>query len=160
MDGTGAGRKTFQSRDPNVSIMKSLLFAGANLSLQNKVGQTPIVWALEKGEMDFVDTCLDPFLMSDTAAVSAACLVRADDKRSCLHVAAERNLLGTMRSLLKLDGIEKVIDSKDSNEATPLFTAIRRGHEQIAIFLAEHGASADIRGPGKVLPLAVALEEG
>jgi ankyrin repeat protein len=156
VDINGALRQTFQNTQPNVRIMKSLISAGANMSLQNKVGQTPLFWALETGNMDLVDVCFQ-----NSATLSDACMVRADDKRSCLHVTAEQNMLATMKSLLKVDGIERIVNTQDRDGATPLFRALARGGgEQIALCLGSHGANADIAGPGNVLPLALALEEG
>ncbi|KAK9106580.1 hypothetical protein Syun_022591 [Stephania yunnanensis] len=76
------------------------------------------------------------------------------DGRSPLHLAASRGYEDITLFLIELDGVDINIPDKFGN--TPLFEAIKNGHDRVASLLTKHGASLDIDDGGNCLCLAVA----
>jgi len=65
------------------------------------------------------------------------------DSRTALHVAAAKGQLGSARLLL---GRGAAVDCRDCFGVTPLFEAVRNGHDEVAELLFAQGASLGLRG--------------
>ena len=126
----------------HLKSVQALLEHGANINARSKYGEVPLHLAACLYSGDCGDHLAIMQLLLDTGADT-----NAEDKAGWtpLHHSSYRHMFadGTCtvegaRLLLKYGAN---IDAKDNEERTPLQLALASGHDEIAVFLSEHGAT-------------------
>lgn len=121
-----------------LQLARFLLANGADRNLLSNTRSTPAAKACEANE---------PACLSAALPRGAVLNTRNKDRRSMLHVCAERGFLACARVLLESPDI--VVDSRDLEERTPLVLAVRARHVDLIEALLAHGAdpnAEDARG--------------
>ncbi|XP_029440386.1 neurogenic locus notch homolog protein 1-like [Rhinatrema bivittatum] len=179
-DSTGETALHLAARFSRADAAKSMLDAGANTNLQDKLGRTPLHTAIAAdalGVFQILIRCRQtdvdarmqdgstPLILATRLAVenmveeliSCGADVNATDGRgkSALHWAAAVNNLRASHALLR-NGANK--DLQDGREQTPLFLAAREGSHETARLLLEHRASREIPDHVGCLPRDAAHE--
>ncbi|XP_063232141.1 uncharacterized protein LOC134536319 [Bacillus rossius redtenbacheri] len=110
-------------------VLRALLARGVDVSVRDRDGRQPILWAASAGSADAI-----------LALVNAGADVEADDKDglTALHCAASRGHTDCVETLVSLCGAET--DVIDSNGCTALFYAATLGHADCTQLLLAYGA--------------------
>ncbi|KAK4301591.1 hypothetical protein Pmani_026369 [Petrolisthes manimaculis] len=122
--------------DKTVSKLVSM---GADLNIQNKLGNTPLMEAITRNNIRCVDTLIE---------AKAEMSLRNNRSQSVLHLAASVNGVECMKSLLKIEVSQEVINAVDYEGMTALAIAVHRKRKRCTSMLLEYGASrtaGDIR---------------
>ncbi|KAG8126450.1 hypothetical protein E2320_021597 [Naja naja] len=165
----------------NIDCMRSLLQAGAEPDIANKVRETPLYKACERKNSEAVQVLLQynadvnhrcnrgwtalheavarndleiiEFLLQGGAKVESANCYGI----TSLFVAAESGHLEALRYLAKC-GAD--INTQASDKASALYEACKNGHEKIVEFLLSQGADANKTNKDGFLPIHVASKKG
>ncbi|KAF7251652.1 Ankyrin repeat and SOCS box protein 2 [Varanus komodoensis] len=165
----------------NIDCMRSLLQAGAEPDISNKVRETPLYKACERKNAEAVQLLLlynadtnhrcnrgwtalhEAVARNDLEIIDL--LVKGGAKveaTNCygitsLFVAAESGLLEALRYLAKC-GAD--INTQASDKATALYEAAKNGHDNVVEFLLSQGADANKTNKDGFLPIHVASKKG
>ncbi|RYO86962.1 hypothetical protein DL764_008929 [Monosporascus ibericus] len=115
----------------DVEVVKLLLDKGADVTVANKDGWTPLIAASSKGHVDVVR------LLLTTAGVNAD-LNDSESGQTPLSWAAANGCEAVVQALLDTGKVDT--NSRDNNGRTPLQWAAERGHETIVRLLLKKGA--------------------
>ncbi|KAK3869071.1 hypothetical protein Pcinc_025597 [Petrolisthes cinctipes] len=115
--------------DKTVSMLVSM---GADLNIQNKLGNTPLMEAISRNNIKCVDTLIE---------AKADMALRNKRSQSVLHMAASVNGVECMKSLLKIGVSQEVINDVDKEGMTALAIAVDRKRKRCTSMLLEYGAS-------------------
>uniref|UniRef100_A0A8C5RRI8 Ankyrin repeat and SOCS box containing 2 n=1 Tax=Laticauda laticaudata TaxID=8630 RepID=A0A8C5RRI8_LATLA len=165
----------------NIDCMRSLLQAGAEPDIANKVRETPLYKACERKNSEAVQVLLQynadvnhrcnrgwtalheavarndleiiEFLLQGGAKIESANCYGI----TSLFVAAESGHLEALRFLAKY-GAD--INTQASDKASALYEASKNGHEKIVEFLLSQGADANKTNKDGFLPIHVASKKG
>ncbi|KAI8631585.1 ankyrin repeat-containing domain protein [Xylariaceae sp. FL1651] len=130
-------------------LLPVLLQYGFDINMQNKAGQTPIVFALQLKKFESAQ-----ILLNEKASLHIG---PASERRSLLHYAAVMNNLDILRFLhVQRDAIP--VDTLDRENMTPLMRAAGFGHLEAATMLIQHGAGIEKRGLENRTALFIAVE--
>lgn len=131
-DENGFSPVMFAAKEGHVEAFRFLVFAGADVKLRNRAGETAIILSQSNGNSDLFEQVLLEFaLEKGNAGVFHA-----------LHYAARRGDLVAVR-LLTARGCD--VDMPDGEGYTPLMLAAREGHGAVCEFLIASGARCDIK---------------
>jgi len=108
---------------------------------QDDRGFTPITWAARNGHIPVIE-----YLASKEASLEVGSFAGM----KCLHHAANKNLEGTVKLLLKLGAAP---NSTDDNNDSPLHWAAARGVLNIVVALIEKGADCNASNAQGATPL-------
>ena len=126
-------------------IAKFLIKAGADLNLQDEVGDTALMYASNAGSTDMVKLLLKGG--ADINILNGA-------KNNALHFASLYGHLDIVKILIDA-GIN--IDNQDEDGRTPLFYAIEYGRSETVKLLIELGADANILDNKGLTPISFPL---
>jgi ankyrin repeat protein len=103
-------------------------------ALDKEMGQSALCWAARRGHEEVLRLILD----TEKARINAPDTVGAPDKHGAtpLAWACRNGHLGVVKALLAQEGIQ--VDTKDSNNLTPLDCARGAGHDEIVRAIREH----------------------
>jgi ankyrin repeat protein/beta-lactamase regulating signal transducer with metallopeptidase domain len=133
----------------DLSKLKELLGAGADINDKDAFGRTPIEYALAGGQIDVAK-----FLLDQGVDIN----LKLRRNRSLLHLAARAGLLEIVQILIE-KGIP--VDTVSQGGGTILNEAVSYGHKEIAEFLISKGAALDSKGQAnQSTPLHVAASIG
>jgi ankyrin repeat protein len=134
-----------------VEVLKYLVEeAGADESRAGRYGQTPLMWAANKGQTDVMAYLLGrPGVDLDT---------EADNGDRAIDVACLSGHLEVLKLLLTAGA---KYDPQASNELEAFLSAALAGHLEVVKYLVEEaGADANRAGPGGCTPLICAADKG
>ncbi|KAK0311278.1 hypothetical protein LTR01_003273 [Friedmanniomyces endolithicus] len=124
-----------QSGDGARKMVTLLARDGKSLNIANQEGVTPLMRAITKGVVANART-----LLKEGAAADLA-----DNKgMRALHCAAQVGSVEAVQELFKRGQAATSIDAEDCQGNTALSLAAAGGHEDIVLFLLEHGADRNI----------------
>ena len=121
---------------------------GANISIANERGETPIFWACENGSLPVIE-----FLVS----VDASLHLLSANGGTLMHHAAARGHVAVCQYLLSA-GLH--VDAIDSSGKTPLFYAAQNAHYEAGMWLIQHNASLSIRSAKMATVMHCACDGG
>ncbi|KAK8398591.1 hypothetical protein O3P69_004023 [Scylla paramamosain] len=133
------------------NTVAELLKCGADPNIANKKGNSPILEAAGKRRVN----CLQR-LIEKNASVA---IINKQGK-TVLHQAAQKNAQECLLLLLDIPEARKHLDSKDTEDCTPLHTAIKQEAVECANYLLEQGASPTKVCKGGMTPLHLAADKG
>ncbi|KAI9777862.1 MAG: hypothetical protein M1839_008539 [Geoglossum umbratile] len=128
--------------------LSRLLRAGAQPDSKDKDGQTPLLWAAQKGHEADVKLLLEKGAKPDSK----------DNYGQTLLSRAAQNGHEAVVKLLLEKGAQP--DSKDNYGQTPLLWAANNGHEAVVKLLLEKGAKPDSKDKDGQTPLSWAANNG
>lgn len=144
----------FEGRDKiatngKLEIVRLLLDNGADISVADNNGCTPLYSASSNGHLGVVRLLLD----------NGADIILAD-KRACtpLHGASENGHVEVVKLLLQ--SLEASIDTRDDTGRTPLFLAAARGRSEVLRLLLSCNALANVNDRYNATPLCAAIRNG
>lgn len=137
------------SRDSK--IVNFLLEHGANVNAKDKIGRTPLCFALLKGRIDVAN-----LLIEHGAEVNAQ--ERYKNGVNLLYYASMSGYIDFVKLLIEQGAEVNVMErngiSATYEPTTPLFWAARKGFVEIAKILIEHGAEVNVQNKsGQSSPL-------
>ena len=133
----------------DITQVRTLIEAGADVNLRNKDGLTPLMMASKMGRIEVVK-----LLLKAKADVNA----RQSNGWSALFAAAAGNHVEVVRCLTE-NGAE--LNTKDTSGRALLGLAAYAGYDAIVGILLENGAEVDTRnGRTQETPLIAACQEG
>jgi ankyrin repeat protein len=148
----------------------------ALVNTRSQAGVSPVLWAYYTGKTDLLPTLFaaNPLLdLYDAAALGdqnrLRCLLNdepalahsyAQDGFTALHLVAFFSDNTAAVSALLEAGAEVDALARNSQQVTPLHSAIAGGHAAIARFLVECGANVNARQEGGFTPLMEAAQNG
>ena len=142
-DGSALMRAVAGNQHPEIA--KFLIKAGADLNLQDEVGDTALMYASNAGNTEMVKLLLkegaDPNILNH-------------GKNNALHFASLYGHLDIVKILIDV-GIN--IDNQDDDGRTPLFYAISYGRSETVKLLIELGADANILDNKGLTPISFPL---
>ena len=113
--------------------IQALIEAGASLDLQDKYGDTALIWSARNGYTGIVQA-----LIKAGASVD----IQNAYHRTALISAAENGHTEIVQALIDANAS---LDPQDKSMSTAIFVAARNGHTEIVHALIEGGASADLK---------------
>ena len=127
----------------------ALIQQGFDLDSRNECGQTPLTWAVSRGDMRLTDT-----LVAYNSPIDA----RIDENKrfagcTALHVAA---ILGHTSIVKLLVERGAAVNSKNVDDITPLYDAVKHRRTEIVKILLEAGA--DLTCTSKRLPRPLLIQ--
>jgi ankyrin repeat protein len=128
---TGTTPLMLAAREPK--LQQALLDAGADPNVQDKNGDTAIVWTISVNRASSIDHLI---------AAGADVSLPGQHARTPLAWAAYRGNLSYARSLLSAGAS---LDSADAHGTTPLMIALSMRHSELALALADAGADLRAR---------------
>ena len=120
------------SKNGHLRVVELLLSKGAEIDVEDEFSRTPLMLAVEYGHND-----VSMYLINhgaDFSKIGGFC------QRKLLNYASENGYLRVVESLLSKGVIN---DVEDKNLHTPLMLAAENGHNDISMYLINHGA--DVR---------------
>ncbi|KAJ8510161.1 hypothetical protein OPV22_000595 [Ensete ventricosum] len=115
----------------HVDAFRVLLFAGANMKLRNKAGETAFELSRSNENRDLFEQAMLEFTLERGNAGGF----------HALHFAARRGNMAAVHLLIKRGSD---VDAVDGDGYTPLMLAAREGHAETCEFLILRGAKCDI----------------
>lgn len=117
-----------------LDIVEELISHGASLQTQDKFGRTPLIIAIENGNIEIAQLLIDK--MSDLEAQTLS------SGTTALLYATEVGQLSLVQHL-----IDKCanINAQDNAGRSPLMWAVRNNHAEIAELLLTNGADTDLK---------------
>ena len=143
-----------------VMIAKLLLDRGANTSLKDDVGRSPLRFASERGHAEIVKLLLakGAWIESPSSNTDPAHTKEKDFRAyTPLHGAAANGHDEIARALLEAGS---ALDARDSHGATALKHACQRGQTSVARLLLHEGASVSAADDAGFTPLMAAAFNG
>ena len=125
-----------------------LLDHGADPTIPDNIGNTPLKQATSAGNLPVIETLLSKGVDAGAANVAGY---------TPLHTAAERGNTGAAMLLLAHGA---VLDVRANDGLTPLHSAAYRGSVELARFLIERGADVNARAVDWYTPVFLAAQEG
>ncbi|GFF96244.1 hypothetical protein IFM53868_08439 [Aspergillus udagawae] len=131
-----------------------LLNKGANLNTANRHGSTPLNWAVEQGNTAMVDVLLKK--LSSTPPLPS---VEIEQSNSwSLHIAAGARNLDIIKRLLA-HGYD--VNTKDSEQQTPLSLAVRKGYLKVVnLLLCQRDIDINVADTQGMTPIWLATRYG
>ncbi|XP_070579650.1 transient receptor potential cation channel subfamily A member 1-like [Ptychodera flava] len=131
-------------------MIKILLNRGADLEARDSEHFTPLLGTAWKGQSEAALS-----LLLNGANICATDHVL----KTCLHWAVEENHVKYVSALLR-HGAEILLNSKDSNDQTPLHYAAENGNLEMLQLLLSNGAKPDVKDAEEKVPLHIAAQYG
>jgi ankyrin repeat protein len=132
---------------PNAfSVANALLDAGAAINAKDKRGSTALYYAIDLGDVDFVQA-----LLTRGALVN----VKNNEGKTPLHWASYNGRQDFVRLLIEKGGD---VNARDDSGDTPLCLAVLFNHATCVERLLVRGAQANIKDYGGYTPLMLAQE--
>ena len=131
-----------------VEVVYMLIDCGANVTAQNKDGETPLHLASRRGEV-----AVFPMLVERGANISA----QNKDRETPLHLASRYGQVEVAHMLID-HGAD--VTAQDTSGVTPLHVASSHGQAEVARMLIEHGADVTALGENGETPLHLASKRG
>ncbi|KAG2335158.1 hypothetical protein Bca52824_006338 [Brassica carinata] len=126
----------------HVEAFRVLVYAGADVKLLNKSGETVVSLSEKNGSLDMVEKVMLEFALEKDNRNMAGGFY-------ALHCAARR---GDVKAVELLSGKGYGLDVPDGDGYTPLMLAAIEGHGKMCEFLISHGANCNAKsGKGKTL---------
>ena len=132
-------------------IVKLLLESGANPTIKDKKGDTPLMKAASKGNVEIMQLLLDAKVNPSEVRISGI------DGNNALMIAAEEGQVEAMKLLIKY---KADINAKNQNGDTALAIAASLGKLKAVKFLIESGANVNSISFLGITPLAHAVDGG
>ncbi|EHA8587864.1 ankyrin repeat domain-containing protein 17 [Cocos nucifera] len=120
------------AKEGNVDAFRFLVFAGADVKLRNRAGETAVMLSQSNGNSDLFEQVMLEFALEKGNAGGF----------HALHYAARRGDLAAVR-LLTSRGCD--VDMRDGDGYTPLMLAAREGHGEVCELLIASGARCNIK---------------
>ncbi|XP_057984884.1 uncharacterized protein LOC110631688 isoform X2 [Hevea brasiliensis] len=133
----------------HVEAFRLLVYAGANVKLQNKYGETAITLSELSHHGEAIEKVTLDYALEEGHNYSAG--VHA------LHRAAHRGDIDLIHMLTRR-GYD--VNAYDSEGYTPLMLAARGGHSRVCEHLISCGASCDLKNPKEETALSLARKNG
>ncbi|EES12357.3 hypothetical protein SORBI_3006G129800 [Sorghum bicolor] len=127
----------------NVEAFRALVFAGANVKLSNKRGETAIGLAQQSKKRDLFEQVMLEFALEKGMPGGFY----------ALHCASRRGDTAAVRHLASTGGD---VNIPDGDGYTPLMLAAREGHAGVCELLISYGARCDLRTPRGETALSLA----
>ncbi|KAL5216128.1 hypothetical protein ABZP36_007529 [Zizania latifolia] len=131
------------AKEDNVDAFRALVFAGANVKLSNKRGETAIGLAQQSKKRDLFEQVMLEFALEKGMPGGFY----------ALHCASRRGDIAAVRHLVST-GCD--VNIPDGDGYTPLMLAAREGHAAVCELLISHGGRCDIRTPRGETALSLA----
>uniref|UniRef100_J3LZ45 Uncharacterized protein n=1 Tax=Oryza brachyantha TaxID=4533 RepID=J3LZ45_ORYBR len=131
------------AKEGNVDAFRALVFAGANVKLSNKRGETAIGLAQQSKKRDLFEQVMLEFVLEKGIPGGFY----------ALHCASRRGDTAAVRHLAST-GCD--VNIPDGDGYTPLMLAAREGHASVCELLISYGARCDIRTPRGETALSLA----
>lgn len=135
-------------------LLQAILTIGQNdprfkdyINHRNKKGVTPVLYAVEEGDLELLDTFL---------ALSADPEITDKEQNSLLHLAIKKNDNALFEKVFTLPGAETMLNSRNASLETPLMLAIKENATAFITPLLDKGANPNIADRSKATPLMVA----
>lgn len=123
------------------AILKQILEYRPDIEDQQKQGKTALFLAAEHSQREAAQVLLD----------HGAQLFTLDNlKETPLHLAARRNRVRVLRTLLTANDTNKCLEHKNKLGETPLWIAVKHRHFEFAQILIDEGASVHIANNEKI----------
>jgi ankyrin repeat protein len=132
------------AKEGNVDAFRALVFAGANVKLCNKRGETAIGIAQQSKKRDLFEQVMLEFALEKGMPAGGF---------YALHCASRRGDAAAVRHLAST-GYD--VNVPDGDGYTPLMLAAREGHAAVCELLISHGARCDIVTPHGETALSLA----
>ncbi|KAM0940624.1 putative ankyrin repeat-containing domain-containing protein [Dioscorea sansibarensis] len=142
-DENGYSAIMITAQEGHVDAFRSLAFAGANVKLRNKAGETAITIFLSSKHRDPFEQVMLEFALEKGNA----------EEFYALHCAAGQGNMAAVRLLMNL-GLD--VNATNGDGYTPLMLAAREGHSTICELLLACGAAYDIKTPEGETALSLA----
>ena len=134
------------SAEGHTDIVKLLLQRGAQVDLQNNVGQTALMWASDRGHMDIAKLLVDHGAEVGRDHVLVAACKSGDDSL----------VLSLINSGVNVNCLVDFFNG----EWSPLMRASAEGHTEIVKVLLERGAQVDLQNNVGLTALMMASDSG
>ncbi|KAF0891755.1 hypothetical protein E2562_010950 [Oryza meyeriana var. granulata] len=131
------------AKEGNVDAFRALVFAGANVKLSNKRGETAIGLAQQSKKRDLFEQVMLEFALEKGMPGGFY----------ALHCASRR---GDIAAVLHLASTGCDVNVPDGDGYTPLMLAAREGHAAVCELLISYGGLCDIRAPRGETALSLA----
>ncbi|ERN06840.1 ankyrin repeat domain-containing protein 50 isoform X1 [Amborella trichopoda] len=131
-----------------IDMFRVLVFAGADVRLPNKKGETVFTLSESFEKRDEFEQVMLEFALERGDRSVGFC---------ALHCAARR---GDLRAVQLLAGMGCGVDTEDEDGYTPLMLAAKGGHAHVCRFLIGHGANVESENWRGETPLTLAQKSG
>lgn len=128
--------------------ISKLLSMGADPNLQNDIGNTPLMEALSRLNTKCADILIE---------ANADLTFRNKYLQSVLHIAVSHNAVECMKSILKGEILQEILDAVDNKGMTALAIAVRKRRKRCTQLLLDKGASRTAGDPRQQLLLHKAI---
>lgn len=135
----------YSAQNNDTELMKFSLKNGADVNLQDKDGDTALIWASIRGNLDVFRT-----LIENKADVNA----KDKSDRTVLIWASSNDVVKTLID----NGAD--VNAKDKSGWTALMRASLNGHNDVVKTLIEHGADINAKNENGWTPLVLAASNG
>jgi ankyrin repeat protein len=135
-------------KDGNLEVIKKLIKAGADVNIQDEIGDTPLFLAVDNIQYDTVVE----LLKIENIDVN----IQNKDKCTALMLASIDGSLDIVLKLLEHKNINLNIEDVDGN--TALMISVREGHLEIAKALIEANAEVNIKNNKKETAITLIIE--
>ena len=132
----------------NLASVERHLQKGEDVNVRDNYGRTPLIWAVDSGDLDLVN-----FLVAKGADVNA----KDKSDKTPLMRAAFKGDLEMVKGLVDKDAD---VNAKDKWGATPLMEAAVRGNLEMVKGLVDKGADVNARDSEEWTPLMKAAQVG
>ncbi|XP_037478274.1 ankyrin-3 [Triticum urartu] len=143
-DADGCSPIMAAAKEGNVDAFRALVFAGANVRLCNKRGETAIGLAQQSKKRDLFEQVMLEFALEKGMPAGGF---------YALHCASRR---GDSAAVHHLASTGYDVNMPDGDGYTPLMLAAREGHATVCELLISHGARCDIQTPRGETALSLA----
>ncbi|KAF8046409.1 hypothetical protein N665_3725s0001 [Sinapis alba] len=141
-DEEGFSAAMLAAMNGHVEAFRVLVYAGADVKLLNKSGETAVSLSEKNGSLDMIEKVMLEFALEKDNRNMAGGFY-------ALHCAARR---GDVKAVELLSGKGYGLDVPDGDGYTPLMLAAIEGHGKMCEFLISHGANCNAKsGKGKAL---------
>ena len=141
-------RVYFKPHSTQIDSLNMLIKVGSLIDVKDKMGHTPLRFAVKNGGEDIINLLLD-----NGANINSI----SEDETSPLHSAAQSGKANVMRILL---GRGAYIEACDKKGRTPLYSAIKKGRIEAIKELIDKGASSEVVDKEGLTPLDYAIQLG
>lgn len=133
-DENGYSAVMIAAKEGHVDAFRFLVFAGANMKLRNKFGETAMTISLSNTKKDLFENVILKYASEKG--------MESSPSFNALHCASRRGDIEVVR-LLTAKGYD--VNILDENDYTPLMLAAREGHDEMCSLLISRGARCDIK---------------
>ena len=140
----------YASESGQLKMAELLLGKGAEIDVEDRNGCTPLLLAAERGHND-----VSVYIINHGADVNK----KNHRKQTALHYASMRGDLKVVELLYSKD-LHCQMDVEDHSQCTPLMLAAGKGHNDILLYLINHGADVSKKDVRKRTALHHASESG